>query len=160
MVNNNMTRCPTEDRFALEDLITGYCLAVDKLSDVDALVSIFTPDAVCDFSGIGLPSLGGAQAIREFFDRVFADMTHHAHYSSNFAVLSYEGDLATIGAYIIGMGRARDGGEVLVHVRYRLDCLRTAQGWKCRRFFITPLMPVSGALEANREIYFGAEAVA
>ncbi|MBI1181481.1 MAG: nuclear transport factor 2 family protein [Alphaproteobacteria bacterium] len=142
-----MTQIPLEDRVALEDLLTSYCLAVDTLSDMDALLGVFTPDAVCDLSGIGLPSLHGHEGIRGFFDSVFADMTHHAHFVSNFRVDRYEGDTASIRAYVMGMGRSRDGNDVLVYVRYFLDCVRTPDGWKVTRFFEDALMPLPGSLD-------------
>jgi ketosteroid isomerase-like protein len=141
-----VTSIPLEDRVALEDLLTSYCLAVDTLSDMDALLDVFTPDAVCDLSGIGLPNLNGHGDIRKFFTSVFEDMTHHAHFVSNFRVDRYDGDTASIRAYVMGMGRSRDGNEVLVYVRYFLDCTRTPQGWKATRFFEDALMPLPGSL--------------
>ena len=49
-----MTQIPMEERMALQDLMTDYCYAVDKLADVEELLDLFTDDAVLDFSGIGL----------------------------------------------------------------------------------------------------------
>ena len=86
----------------------AYCTAVDSLHDIEAICAVFTEDGVFDLSGIGLPKKEGHAGIREFFTGVFADMTHHAHYLTNFAVTSYEGDRASARAYIIGMGRAKD----------------------------------------------------
>jgi ketosteroid isomerase-like protein len=141
-----MTSIPIEDRIALEDLLTGYCLAVDTLSDMEALLGVFTPDAVCDLSGIGLPALNGHGEIRGFFEGVFRDMTHHAHFVSNFRVDHYAGDSASVRAYVMGMGRSGDGNQVLVYVRYFLDCVRTPAGWKIGRFFEDALMPLPGSL--------------
>lgn len=141
-----MPNISVEDRIALEDLLTSYCLAVDTLSDMDALLGVFTPDAECDLSGIGLPSLKGHGEIRGFFEGVFRDMTHHAHFVSNFRVDRYDGDTASVRAYVMGMGRSRDGNQVLVYVRYFLDCARTADGWKTTRFFEDALMPLPGSL--------------
>lgn len=50
-----MTGMPMEVRVALQDLMTAYCYAVDRLDDVDGLLDLFTEDAVLDFSAIGLP---------------------------------------------------------------------------------------------------------
>jgi ketosteroid isomerase-like protein len=141
-----MTPCPIEDRIALQDLMTDYCYAVDGLASVDELLDLFTEDAVLDFSDIGLPAMHGRAAHRAFFDGVFADMSHHTHYISNFRLKDYTGDAATMLAYVQGLGRAKDGNEVLVHVRYRMDCERRGGAWKCIRYFILAGMPMPGSL--------------
>ena len=141
-----MTRIPVEERIALQDLMTEYCYAVDKLTDVGELLDLFTEDAVLDFSDIGLPAMPGKATFKKFYDGVFADMSHHTHYISNFRVDSYAGDKATTRAYVQGLGRAKDGNEVLVHVRYRMDCVKTAAGWKCSKYWILKGMPMPGSL--------------
>lgn len=142
-----MTRIPVEERIALQDLMTDYCYAVDKLQDVQELLDLFTDDAVLDFSDIGLPAMPGKAAFKKFYDGVFADMSHHTHYISNFRVESYAGDKATMRAYVQGLGRAKDGNEVLVHVRYRMECVRKGERWKCSRYEILKGMPMPGSLD-------------
>lgn len=134
------------DRFALQDLLTAYCYAVDQLDDVENLVSLFTSDADYDLSAIGLLRTKGHEGIRAFFTRVFADMAHHAHYSANFTVQRLDGDTASTRAYVTGMGIAKDGNSVTVHVDYYLDCVRTPEGWKIARFYEEPLLPMPGSL--------------
>ena len=143
----NMDQMPLEERIALQDLMTDYCYAVDKLTDVDELLDLFTDDAVLDFSDIGLAAMPGKAAFREFYDAVFADMSHHQHYISNFRVESFTGDTATIRAYVQGLGRANDGNEVHVHVRYRMDCVKTVDSWKCSKYWILSGMPMPDSLE-------------
>lgn len=137
---------PLEDRIALQDLMTAYCYAVDKLDDVPGILALFTEDAVLDFRKIGLPLMNGHGDIQAFFDGVFADMSHHAHYITNFRPEVWDGDTAAMSAYVIGMGRAKDGNEVLVHVQYRFDCVRTAVGWKANRYSMFGMMPLPGSL--------------
>ncbi|MDR2856999.1 MAG: nuclear transport factor 2 family protein [Novosphingobium sp.] len=141
-----MSRIPLEERIAIQDLMTDYCYAVDKLTDVDDLLALFTEDAVLDFSDIGLPLMRGRAEHRAFFESVFADMSHHTHYISNFRLDSYDGSKATMRAYVQGLGRAKDGNEVLVHVRYRMDCVKQQDGWKCEQYFILGGMPMPGSL--------------
>ncbi|MFM5886210.1 MAG: nuclear transport factor 2 family protein [Novosphingobium sp.] len=141
-----MSACPIEDRLAIEDLLIAYCTAVDSLSDIDAVCAVFTPDADFDLSGIGLPRLAGHDGIRGFFTGVFADMTHHAHYLSNFAITAYDGSRASARAYVIGMGRSRDGNAVTVNGRYFFDVVRTADGWKASRYTMNFMMPLPGSL--------------
>ncbi len=137
---------PLEDRLAINDLLISYCTAVDSLSDLDAICDVFTEDADFDLSGIGLPKASGHAGIRAFFVGVLDGMSHHAHYLTNFAVTAYDGDTASARAYIIGMGRAKDGNEVTVNGRYYFDVRRTAQGWKAARYTMDFMMPLPGSL--------------
>lgn len=141
-----MHTVPIEDRLAINDLMIAYCTAVDSLSDAQAVCEVFTEDAEFDLSGIGLPRISGHAGIRAFFEGVFADMTHHAHYLTNFAMTAYDGDTASARAYIIGMGRAKDGNEVTVNGRYYFDARRTEQGWKATRYTMDFMMPLPGSL--------------
>jgi len=140
-------QCPIEDRLAVQDLMIAYAHAVDTVSDIDGVLDVFTTDAVFDLSGIGLAALNGHDGIREFFSNVFANMTHHAHYLTNFAVTAYAGDTASMRAYVIGMGAGKDGSTVTVNGRYYFDVARTDAGWKATRYTMDFLMPLTGTLE-------------
>jgi ketosteroid isomerase-like protein len=141
-----MSKCSIEDRLAINDLMIAYCTAVDSLGDLDAFDAVFAEDGVLDLSGIGLPRFEGRAAIRGFFTGVFADMSHHAHYLTNFAITAYEGDRASARAYIIGMGRSKDGNEVTVYGRYYFDVVRTPAGWRTMRYSMDFMMPLPGSL--------------
>lgn len=131
---------------AIEDLLVSYCTAVDSLHDIDAICAVFTEDAEFDLSGIGMPSKQGHSGIREFFNAVFASMTHHAHYLTNFTLTSFEGNRASARAYIIGIGRGKDGTSVTVNGRYYFDVVRTPEGWKAKRYTMDFLLPLDGTL--------------
>lgn len=139
--------CPIEDRLAIQDLMVAYAHAVDTVSDIDAVLDVFTPDAVFDLSGIGLTPQIGHEGIRAFFTNVFANMANHAHYLTNFALTAFDGDTASMRAYVIGMGVGNDGRAVTVHGRYYFDVRRTAAGWKATRYTMDFLMPLSGTLD-------------
>jgi ketosteroid isomerase-like protein len=124
----------------------AYCTAVDCLDDVQAICDVFTEDADFDLSGIGLPRMYGHAGLRDFFEGVFADMSHHAHYLTNFAMTAYHEETASARAYIIGMGRAKDGNEVTVNGRYYFDVKRTDKGWRTTRYSMDFLMPLPGSL--------------
>lgn len=142
-----MVQIPLEERFALQDLMTDYCYAVDKLTDVEELLDLFTDDAVLDLSDIGLSLMPGKDSFRKFYEAVFADMSHHTHYISNFRVGVYDGDTATMWAYVQGLGRAKSGNEVHVHVRYRMDCVKVGGTWKCSKYYIFAGMPMPGSMQ-------------
>ncbi len=137
-----------EDRTALHDVLIAYCTAVDSLSDMDGLLACFTEDATLDLSGLNLPVFHGHDGIRQFFGQVFIDMTHHAHYATNFRVVKLDGDKAECRAYIMGMGRASSGLEILVYVHYELEYVRTGAGWKMSKFGEGLLMPMPESLTA------------
>lgn len=142
-----MLAIPLEERIALQDLMTAYCYAVDKLADVDVLLDLFTADAVLDLSAIGLPLMNGRAEIKAFFDGVFADMSHHAHYITNFRPVHYDGQTGAMTAYVIGLGRSNDGNSVEVNVQYTFEAVKQADGaWKCARYSMFSMMPLPGSL--------------
>ena len=140
-------QCPIEDRLAIQDLMIAYAHAVDTIGNIDGILDVFTEDAVFDLSGIGLTPQLGHDCIRAFFTNVFANMAHHAHYLTNFAVTAYAGDTASMRAYVIGMGQGKDGSSVTVNGRYYFDVRRTEAGWKATRYTMDFLMPLSGTLD-------------
>lgn len=140
-------QCPVEDRLAIQDVLVAYAAGCDSMGDIDAICDVFTEDAVFDLSGIGLTPQVGHEGIRAFFTNVFANMAHHAHYLTNFAITAYDGDTASIRAYVIGMGVGKDGRGVTVNGRYYFDVKRTDAGWKATRYTMDFLLPLSGTLD-------------
>ena len=131
-----------EDRLALQDALTRYCTAIDSLENVDALLDCFAEDGTLDLTGIDLPRFEGHEQIRGFFEQVFADMSHHAHFNTNFVVENLESDTAHCRAYVMGMGKTHDDREVLVYVKYYLDYIRIGDQWKIKYFGEASLMPL------------------
>lgn len=136
-----MAACPIEDRLAIQDLLIAYADAVDSLHDLDGICDVFVQDAEFDLSGIGFPSLKGHGEIRKFFEDTFDRMSAHAHYLTNFAITAYDGDTASVRAYVIGMGTYKVGGGITVHGRYFFDVKRTEAGWKAWRYSMNFLIP-------------------
>jgi len=141
-----VTAMPDDVRTALERLMIDYCYAVDGLRDVQPLLDIFTDDAQADLTALGLPMMNGTADIKAFFDGVFDTMSHQFHFISNFRPASWDGETGAMDAYVIGMGRARDGNSVTMYVRYRMACVQQGGRWKCRHYTITPMMPLPGSL--------------
>ena len=135
-----MMEMPANIVTALERLMVDYCYAVDGLEEVQPLLDLFTEEVVADFTAIGLPILNGKSELKAFFAAVFADMSHH------FRPERWDGTVGTMTAYVIGIGHAKDGNHVEVQVRYRMECVETATGWKCRHYTIVPMMPLPGSL--------------
>jgi ketosteroid isomerase-like protein len=136
------------DRTALEDAVVKYCTAVDRLNDVEDLLTNFTEDAVFDLTGLHLPRFVGHGQIRDFFKQVFRDMSHHGHLLTNFRVERLAGDEAQVKCYVTGMGRSKAGIDILVYVWYELQMRRTPNGWKIAVFYEAPLMPMPESVTA------------
>ena len=138
-----MSEQPTlQDRRDLEDALLDYLTAVDGMDDLDAMVGVFTEDAVLDLSGLDLGVFEGADAIRAFYAQVFETMSHHMHQLTNFRVTEYAGETARCYAYICGMGRSHTGVDIQVYVYYDLQMRRTASGWKIAHFYEAPKLPM------------------
>jgi SnoaL-like domain len=72
------------DRFEIQDLLVGYCYAVDD-KDFDALDQLFTPDAIIDYSEmVGVK--GPLSEIKEFLRSSLAPipMVQHAVMTSQY----------------------------------------------------------------------------
>jgi hypothetical protein len=130
------------ERNALEEAVVKYCTAVDRLDDVEDMLTNFTEDAVLDLSGLHLPRFVGHREIGGFYRQVFADMSHHGHLLTNFRVERLAGDDATIRCYVTGMGRSKAGIDILVYVWYKLEFRKEKGIWKMSFFAEGPLMPM------------------
>ena len=119
-----------EDCASLRDLITIYCTAVDSLSDVDTVVNCFAKDAVFDLTGIGSQKFRGHSEIRSFFVKGFADMKSSAHFITNYRTVELNGDRAIASAYVMAVGEAHTGPDMMLHVRYAVSYERSGKDWK------------------------------
>ena len=138
-----MTAKPSlQDRFDLENALLDYLTAVDGLTDLDAIVSVFTEDATLDLSGLDLGIFEGADAIRGFYAQVFETMSHHMHTLTNFRVTEFDETEARCYAYICGMGRSKQGVDIQVYVYYDLKMRLTDAGWKISHFYEAPKLPM------------------
>lgn len=130
------------EKNALEEAVVRYCVAIDKLNDLDFMMSNFTPDAVLDLTGLELPRFEGHAQIRNFYAQVFADMSHHMPILTNFRVAKLAGNEAQILAYVTGMGRSKGGIEIQVYVHYDPDLRKSDAGWQISRFYEAPQLPM------------------
>ncbi|MDE2561808.1 MAG: nuclear transport factor 2 family protein [Sphingomonadales bacterium] len=136
-----MTQMPEGVRRAVKDLMADYSHNLDAIQDPERVVAIFTPDAVIDFSPVGFPTMNGEEDIRAFYTGLFPAMQGQFHDMANFRPASWDGEVAVVETYVIGMGQPKEGDLIHVQVKYRWECIETANGWKCRHFSLTPMMP-------------------
>ncbi len=126
---------------AIKDLMAEYSHNLDAMEDAEKVVAIFTPDAVVDFSAVGFPAMNGEDEIRGFFAGLFPAMAGQFHDMANFRPASWDDEVAIVETYVIGMGQPKDGDLIHVQVKYRWECIETANGWRCRHFTLKPMMP-------------------
>ena len=121
------------DRIAIDDLLTRYTMAVDD-GDWDQLDTVFTPDAVIDYTSAG-GIRGTRDEIKAWLAKALAAFPVRQHLIANKRVV-IDGDTATVRAYFYNpmmlAGRDADapprptpGGGYYNH---RL--VRTPDGWR------------------------------
>lgn len=128
-----------DDIEALRRLTHDYAWCVDTFN-LDGLVELFTEDAVFDGTPTGVAYMGGATAIRDFFQAQFAMTTHMLHVASN-QRFDIDGDSARGTVYYIAQARTKDGGDAVGRGYYEDTYVRTAEGWRIRLRKAFALMP-------------------
>lgn len=118
------------DMVAIQQVLARYPHAVDD-RDWDALAGVFTDDAVCEMSDVGLPTTRGRKALVALFDRIDHPVAHHLVDP----VVDLDGpDHATVRSkwLVTLVDRTTFGGT------YTDEFLRTAGGWRICHRRITP----------------------
>ncbi|MET9802903.1 nuclear transport factor 2 family protein [Streptomyces sp. NPDC006368] len=123
------------DRLTIDELITGYAVAVDD-ADWTAYRELFTGDGRVDHRGAG----GIAGAAGEVADWL-AETSHRSpvrqHLIANRQVRiedlgGYPGDSAEVLADYLHAARLESGDDVLAGGRYTFALSRTEGGWRLR----------------------------
>ncbi|MCZ8381977.1 nuclear transport factor 2 family protein [Mycobacterium sp. CPCC 205372] len=115
----------------IEALLYRYARAVDT-KDWELYRSVFTEDAVVDYSAMGIPA-GPRDRVADFLAQSFAAIPWSMHYITNIEILESEGDAATVRAMFYnpmqlpGMTEMSSCGGYYHH---RL--VRTPDGWRSR----------------------------
>ncbi|MBP7074031.1 MAG: nuclear transport factor 2 family protein [Rhabdochlamydiaceae bacterium] len=123
-----MTLQEVSDRFEITDLLTAYCVAIDK-KDIDALDRIFSHDARIDFSSAGGPC-SDLKTIKNFLKENLGDLPRQ-HLISNFQ-FKIQGDHAQVRCLCHNpLELPPNGEEVMVWgLWYNDKCIRTKDGWR------------------------------
>lgn len=125
-----LTAQEMSDRFEIQDVIVGYCYAVDT-RDFDALDRFFTADAVIDYSEmVGVK--GSLDEIKAFLRSSFGIVTASQH-SVSTTRYEIDGDRARCKSVCTNPMTVSNGdGEqtVFFGLWYIHDLVRTADGWR------------------------------
>ena len=119
------------DRQEIVDVITRYTRAVDT-SSWDDLATVFTDDAVLDYSPVGGP-VGPSADVVPWLERGLAGFDRYQHLIGQVSI-ALDGDTARATAYFTNpmVAVAPDGTETLWEVGgyYHHDLVRTLDGWR------------------------------
>lgn len=121
-----------EDIEAIRVLKARYCDRCDGGYDVEALMPLFTEDAVWDGGLFG--RYEGARRIRRFFEATGGIVRFAKHFVTNSAI-EVDGDRATGQWYLLQAATMPSGAEaddvaIWGAARYDEVYVRTAEGWK------------------------------
>ena len=120
-----------EDRVAIGELIARYCLVMDN-RDVDAIESLFTPDARV-WSADGVMDAQGRQAVVEMFMGRFT-VPGPSNLFTHDRIVEFDHmdpDRAT-GLVLAHVGMQRNGQQILAAIRYQ-DVYQRCEGrWRFR----------------------------
>ena len=121
------------DYTEISALLSRYARAVDT-KDWDLYRSVFTDDAVIDYSANGIP-VGSREEIVEFMRETFsAGVTMSMHYITNIEVeFGGDDDAATVRAMFYNPTKLAWLDELSYFGGYyHHDVVRTADGWRSR----------------------------
>lgn len=118
------------DRAEIQDLISRYAYAIDD-RDWDALDSVFTPDAIIDYSEAG-GARGTVAEIKEFLAKAMPNFTAFQHLSTTTQV-KIDGDRAKARTILFNpMVIQHEGQErvFFVGLWYNDELVRTPDCWR------------------------------
>jgi len=119
------------DRLEIQDLIARYCRAVDNL-ELDELDSIFTADALIDFTAFEAPR-SGLKEMKLFLADVLAMHASYYHLAAA-STITIDGDTAECHTICHNpMVLRRDGRPDLLYycgLWYHDQLVRTPGGWR------------------------------
>lgn len=116
------------DRMEIQDLMVEYCYAVDH-RNWDALDSVFTPDAVIDYSEM-VGFKGNLAETKAFLAEGLSMLSSTQHIITT-SKIKIDGDHAHGRTICTNpMVIAENGHTMMVGLWYRDEFVRTPQGWR------------------------------
>lgn len=117
-----------QDRIEIHELLYKYARSVDT-NDWAGYISVFTEDAVLDYSSMGFP-VGSRDQIAAIFSAGMSNLPWTQHMISNIQI-ELDGDRAIVTAMFLNPMQHPDLADISVcggYYHHRL--VRTADGWK------------------------------
>lgn len=127
-----------EDRLALQDMLVGYCRAIDRRPSADDAAAYYVEDGVLDNSAVGAPVAEGRAAVRAMIDGMFTSMASLEHYLSNFLVETSDTETAQLSAYVVAHGQPNGGDAFSMRGAYAVDASKVDGAWRIARLTFKP----------------------
>ncbi|ASY45966.1 MAG: nuclear transport factor 2 family protein [Sphingobium sp.] len=123
------------DRFEIQDLIVGYCYAVDT-RDWDTLDRYFTDDAVIDYSEM-VGVVGSLADIKAFLSASLTPILafQHAVSTTQYQIAGDRAQTKTACYNPMTVSNGETTDTLVFGLWYHHDFVRTAQGWKISRLY-------------------------
>lgn len=123
------------DRFEIQDLIVGYCYAVDT-RDWDALDRFFTEDAVIDYSEM-VGVVGGLSEIKSFLAESLSPILafQHAVSTTQYRIAGDRAQTKTACYNPMTVSNGETADTLVFGLWYHHDFVRTGQGWRINRLY-------------------------
>jgi 3-phenylpropionate/cinnamic acid dioxygenase small subunit len=120
-----------QDRLEIQELLARYARGVDD-HDWDLYRSVFTDDAVIDYSSAG-SVVGTRDEVAAFLEEALAALPWAQHYITNVEI-DLDGDMANVRAMFYNPMQMPGFDEPSFCAGlYHHQVVRTADGWKSRR---------------------------
>lgn len=116
------------DRVEIEAL-RGEFTDAGMMRDYDRFASLFTRDAVWRIPGVDVEFVGRDQ-IRAGIERLQEGLWDYLVQTTHPGIIQLDGDTATGRAYVLSLGRMREGASHLNYSVYHDRYQRTPDGWK------------------------------
>lgn len=130
------------DELDITALLNGYARAVDT-KDWELYRSVFTDDAVIDYSANGIPA-GSRDEIAAFLEQAFATIPMSMHYITNVEA-DVDGDTAHVRAMFYNPTQLPGVAELSYFGGYYFhDLVRTPDGWRSRHLREEAVWNVNG----------------
>lgn len=125
------------DRFEIQDLLVGYCYAVDA-RDFDKLDDFFTPDAFIDYSEMALFK-GTLEETKGFLQASFQQVLGAQHIVSTtryeFAADGQSARTKTVCTNPMTVTNGNQTDTMICGLWYIHDLVRTPDGWRIARLY-------------------------
>lgn len=140
-----MSAIAAEDRFAVEDILGRYVLAID-LGDADAALALFTDDAIVRYDNG--QAYEGLEELRVFVRRAIGSdaARRRMHFNRTLYAEADEADIVLRSYLAVPEADAHGEGATIATLRYVEDrFVRTAAGWRMQHRLIHrwPASPTS-----------------
>ncbi|MYR06372.1 DUF4440 domain-containing protein [Gordonia sp. SID5947] len=116
-------------RLEIQQILTDYSTAVDS-GRFDDLDSVFTPDAVVDYSVMG-GIVGGPAEVKAWLAEVLPSFSAYCHLLGNHD-MRVAGDTATTRTLCLNPMQTPDSSTFLIGIWYADTWLLTDDGWRIR----------------------------